>query len=252
MAPLRAAERAFGDLDELEATLRQYVRSDRLRVFRFDAPPRLGDQELSVRALTPAEALAARGTFLVYGQRPQAAQPVLAEALGLDPDQPLAHQSMGYLHFRQNQLDEAEDWFARAVALESSGYLSHFYSAVLTRPTDAAGPARIESALRRTIELNPAFAPAYARLADRLGRHDDRMEEAAALARRAAQLEPDNGAYWVGLGQILTRLDRPEYARAAGQNGLVAARSAEIRELARAFLESLGPVGTPEPSGRDR
>ena len=165
--PLQAAERAFGNLDQLDAALRQYVRSDRLRFFRFDAPPKLGDHELSARELTSAEALAARGTFLVYGQRPQAAQPLLAQALALDPDQPLAHESMGYLHYRQNQRDEAEKWFSRAVALEASGYLSHFYSAVLTRSTDAAGPVRIESALRRTIELNPAFAPAYARLADR-------------------------------------------------------------------------------------
>ena len=159
---------------------------------------------------------------------------------------------MGYLHYRQNERDEAEKWFLRAAALESSGYLSHFYSAVLARSTDADGPARIESALRRTIELNPAFAPAYARLADRVGHHDDRWEEAVTLARRAAQLEPDNGAYWIVLGQMLVRLDRFEDARAAGQNGLVAARSVEVRELARAFLERLEPVETPETPGRER
>jgi tetratricopeptide (TPR) repeat protein len=152
--PLQAAGRAFGDLDQLDAALREYVRSDRLSFFRLDAPRKIGDRELSVRELTSAEALAARGTFLVYGQRPKAAQPPLAEALELDPDQPLAHESMGYLHYRQNERDEAEKWFSLAVALESSGYLSHFYSAVLTRSTDADRPARIESALRRTIERN--------------------------------------------------------------------------------------------------
>ena len=71
--PLQAAERAFGDLDQLDAALREYVRSDRLSFFRLDAPRRLGDHELSARELTTAEALAARGTFLVYGQRPKAA-----------------------------------------------------------------------------------------------------------------------------------------------------------------------------------
>ena len=85
-----------------------------------------------------------------------------------------------------------------------------------------------------------------------VGRHDDQLEAAATLARRAAQLDPDNGAYWIGLGQLLVRLDRLENARAAGENGLVAARSAEVRELARAFLESLEPVETREPPARDQ
>ena len=51
--PLQAAERAFGNLDQLAAALRQYVRSDRLSFFRFDAPPKLGDYELWARELTP-------------------------------------------------------------------------------------------------------------------------------------------------------------------------------------------------------
>ena len=250
--PLEAAEHAFGDLDELDTALRTYARSDRLGFFRLDAPREIGDERLAVRELSRAEALAARGTFLVYGQRPEAARPLLAEALDLDPDQPQAHESMGYLHYRQNERDEAEEWFSRAVALESGGYLSHFYSAVLTRSTDADGPARIVAALRRAIELNPAFAPAYARLAGRLGRHDERLEEAATLARRAAQLEPDNGAYWIALGQVLVRLDRFEEARAAGRNGRVAARSQEVRELAEQFLESLAPVEARQPPGGDQ
>jgi tetratricopeptide (TPR) repeat protein len=47
-----------------------------------------------------------------------------------------------------------------------------------------------ERAFRRSIELNPEFADAYAQLAWAIGRAPDRTEEAAQLMLKAVKLAP--------------------------------------------------------------
>jgi len=245
LEPLEAAEQAFGDLEQLEAELRDYVRSKRWRSLKVSVPktaPANADSNAAafeVRTLSDADALAVRGTFLVNGQRPRAAHPLLAEALELDPDQALAHESLGYLHFRLNEHDTAAIWFRRAIALDPGSHLSHYYSAILTRATgNADASAQAERHLRRTLELNPTFAPAYARLSALCARDETRtrMDEAVALASQAVTLEPDNVGYWVDLGQLQLSLDRPDDARDAAERGLAVARGANTKELAASFM----------------
>lgn len=239
--PLEAAARAFGDLDELERTLAAYVRSERLSFLRLNVPTAADGQLAPVRVLTPAESLSRRGTALVEGERPEQATPLLVAALALAPDQPLAHESLGRLQYLQNRPEDAAAWFTRAVALDDGRYLSHFYLALLRRAPDGTRDSQTDEELRRTIELNPSFAPAYARLAYRRGLEHDGLTEAVRLARRAAQLEPGNGAYWISLGELLARRDHMTEARAAGRNGQLVARTPEVRALASAFLDELGP-----------
>jgi len=248
LEPLEAAAQAFGDLEQLEATLRDYVRSKRWRSLKISVPETATadpDSAISsaaafqVRALPDADALAVRGAFLVNGQRPRAAHPLLVEALELDPSQSLAHESLGYLHFRLNEHDAAATWFRRAIALDPGSYLSHYYSAILARATgNADASPQTEHHLRRTIELNPTFAPAYARLSALSARDATRrrMNEAVALARQAVTLEPDNAGYWVDLGQLQLSLDRTDDARDAAERGLAVARSANTKELAASFM----------------
>ena len=238
--PLEAAELAFGDLERVGGALKEYVRADKLRSLRVDVAARSDDETVRVRALLPAESLAVRGNFLVHGERPLAAEPLLVKALELDPNQSLAHESMGYLHFRQNEHAAAATWFRQAVALDSSSYLPHYYSAILTRATGGAdASARTERHLRRAVELNPMFAPAYARLADHCAQDETRLEEAVSLAEKTIELEPDNPGYWVDLGYLLLKVDRPRDARAAGGRALAVARESRTRKLAASLLQSV-------------
>lgn len=252
-SPVEAGALAFGNVSQLERALTAYVHAGRFRAVRMEIPQPQGapaDQhegvELRIRALSPAESLAVRAGFLVDGERPAAALPLLAEALRLDPTETSVLEALGCFHFQQNNPVEAARWFDRAIESGSASHLAYFYRAILAGPAPGlvAGEdvVRAEGLLRRAIDLNAEFAPAYVQLADLYGQSAGRMEEALSLMRRATELEPDNAAYWVDRGRLLLRLHRVEEAQAAGQQGLAVVRAASARELVEAFLREFEPA----------
>ena len=195
-----------------------------------------------------------RGDFLAYGERPEAARPLLMKALTLGEAsgraQALASEALGYLHFRANEHTDAARWFNRATRDPSGSHLAFFYRAIVSLAVSGSGDsagertpesvsASVERDLRRSIELNPGFAPAYSRLSGLLER-EGRLDEAADIAAWAAELEPDNGRYWVDTGLLLLQLSRVEEAVAAGEQALRVARDEGIRALALSLLQSLG------------
>lgn len=243
--PVEAGALAFGNLSQLEPALKAYVHADRFRTIRLDGA-RYGDDgiELRVRPLSPAESLAARAGFLVDGERPAAALPLLTEALRQNPKDASVLEALGRFHFQHNNPIEAARWFDRAIESEAASYLAYFYRAILASPVPG-GCAAEESVghLQRAISLNPRFAPAYVRLADHYAQGASRLEEALPLLRRATEIEPDHAAYWVDLGRLLLRLHRLEEAQAAGQQGLAVVRAASSRRLVEAFLGEFEPGG---------
>jgi tetratricopeptide (TPR) repeat protein len=232
---LDAARAAFGSLPQLERALRAYVGNRAFRTVRAgmpgwktgtagDAPP-----EFRVRPLSEAEALIVRARFLVDGERSEAALPLLNEAMRQAPQRTAVFETLGCLYFRQNKPAEAVGWFDRAIASGSASYLAHYYRALI----DAR---RREHDLRRAIELNPAFAPAYAQLADLYAADAAVSLDALPLLRRATELEPAAAAHWIRLGHLLLLVDRPQEARAAAKQGLASARAAPVRALAQDLL----------------
>ncbi|MBI4519204.1 MAG: tetratricopeptide repeat protein [Gemmatimonadetes bacterium] len=232
--PVEAGRLAFGDLSALDETLWEYLQAGRFRALRFEVDPvaEPGPAEAGpnvLKALSPAEALAIRAGVLLDGERPAAALPLLTEAVALDPKAAPALETLGRFHFQQNNPIEAARWFDRAIGSGSPSYVAHYYTAILTRTVmgaslsarrEAGGERREardseEQHLRLAIALNPTFAPAYARLGSliaesgegrstpgerreaRGGREagGERLVEAVELARRAAELEPDNTSY---------------------------------------------------------
>ena len=210
----------IADVSHLESALSAYVRNGRLRALRIEIPQPIDRAEdgglplINVRTVGVAQSLAVRAGCLADGERPAAAQPLLTQALAADPNDPSVLETLGYLRFQQNKPTDAAAWFDRAIATGQAGYLAYFYRAILAGPvpTQAGGAGRAGGAgetvpaadyLKKTIELNPGFAPAYARLADIYGGDSGRQEEALPLMRRAVELEPDNPTYRIGLGKLL-------------------------------------------------
>ena len=237
------------DIAHMKRTLAGYAGST-LRTIRIGVPPATagGSDEPApppaLRSLARAEALAIRAQGLLDGERPMAASPVLKEALGLDQDAAVVLECLGYFYFRQNQSREAADAFDRAIRGGSASYLAYYYRAVLSDRRN--GENSIESDLRRAIELNPAFATAYARLADFYVQLE-RLEPALPLMRSAVALEPGYALYWVDLGRLLLRLNRPVEAREAGEQGLAAVGERGSRGAIEAFLKDLARAQTDGP-----
>jgi len=105
----------------------------------------------------------------------------------------------------------ARDAYAAAAALQPSEPKWPFHLAVVESRLGHADDAIRD--MRRAIELNPTFAPAYWRLG--LWLLDQNQTEGAERAfNRATDIDPNDRAGWIGLARVY--LQRDENARAAG------------------------------------
>ena len=211
----QAVEMALGPLYRLEAHLTEYVAGDEFRFFTY--PLGLKEQVgLEVSSLSPAEAFSFRAAFLVRNDRAAEAQDLIYRALSVNPNEALAFESLGYLHYRGGRRYEAFDAFETAVNLGSSSYLSHYLYAYLAatekHETDTAR-SRIESSLRRAIQLRPGFPYSYSALASHFLRQNEKLEEAVDLATTACRLEPSNMRLLQTLGHSFLSLERLDEAR---------------------------------------
>lgn len=227
--PVTAATRAFGDLKQLQSNLEAYIRQGSFNYFKLSTSTGVDDTAFKLRALTETQADAVRADFLAYNQRAADARPLLDHVLQEDPQNVLAHETMGFLEFRVGHVEEARKWYERAVKLDSQSYIAHYYYAAMSINA-GAGPdddAQVESSLRAAIKLNPSFAPAFNSLAAFEGMRHRNLDEAHMMALTATQLDPGNVGYRVTGANVLMEMDRGKDAVAVLRNALRVAKSPE-------------------------
>jgi Tfp pilus assembly protein PilF len=212
--PVTAATRAFGDLKRLEYELNQYIQTRTgFSYFKMAAATEVDDTTFKARPLTPTEADALRADFLAYNQRTADARALLDSILRDDPKNVLAHETMGYLAFRDHHIDEARKWYEQAVQLDSQSYFANYYYAAMSmNGPDTTNDPQVENSLRTAIKLNPSFAPAFDSLAIFLGMRHRSLDEARMFALTAVSLDPGNVQYRVNLSQVWMAMGKPENA----------------------------------------
>lgn len=222
--PVTAAEKSFGDLKKLQSALEDYInRSVYMHMVLSSAAAPIDESSYTARALTETEYNAARADVLAYIQRLKESRELLDAVLKADPNNIQAHETMGFLEYREGHREEARKWYEEAVKLGSQNYLAHFYFADLSlgRPGEEKDK-EIEESLRAAIRLNPGFSPAYEQLASVLmssGRNQDAItvlqdlvkvvgnrSEGVAAKRRIAQIEQ--------MQEAIARADAEAKARA--------------------------------------
>jgi len=236
-----AGARAFGDPTALVHQLEAYIHQRVFSSLRVARPTTSDDSNYFLREIPLAESLAIRADILLHNDRLAEARKLLDDALWLNPELPLANESMGFLLFRQGDRAGAEKWFAAAAELDSQNALAHFYHALaMAREGEEIGDFEAtEKHLLRAIQLNPDFAPAYSTLALAYATQDTRLEEALRLARYAAQLEPGALEHQLRVGSVLLRMERADEAQRIAQRVATAAKTEEDRAAAAVFLEQV-------------
>lgn len=212
--PVEAAQRAFGDVRQLERSLDDYIHLAAYLVFKLPTTIEVDDSKFQAQPLTPPQSEALRADFVAYNQRISDAQSLLDQVLKDDPNNTSAHETMGYLAFRAGKLDEAKKWYSEAVQLDSHSYLAHYYFAAMSAESSgtSADDAQIENSLRTAIKLNPEFAPSFDALAVFLARHHRNLDEAHMMGLTAVSLEPENIGYRINVANVLVTMQRPEAA----------------------------------------
>ncbi len=223
-----AAQQVFGDLTQLQKTLESYVAQSRFKYFTITTATDVDDNAFKVRALARPQANAVRADFLAYNQRTKDARALLSEVLRDDPNNVSAHETMGYLEFRENNLEAARKWYEQAVKLDSQSYLAHYYFAAISMRAGSFSQAEgVEASLRIAIKLNPNFAPAYDQLAAFYGIRHEKLEEAHMLNLQAVQLDPGQLGYRLNTASVLTEAERYTDAIAVLQNAMNIAQTPE-------------------------
>lgn len=200
-----AAARAFGDLAQLQSALESYIQRLVFRAVRLTNLHDPGEASFTVQSVTAAQADAIRADFLAYNHRENDARALLSEVLRAEPNNVLAHETMGYLEFRAGHLAQAEHWYEGAVELDSQSYLANYYlaSIVMNRRQDAKDDKRIEGCLRKAIKLNPSYAPSYDRLALFYETRGENLDQAHNLSLQAMQLDSGNVSFRLHAAHIL-------------------------------------------------
>ena len=238
VAPVEAATRAFGDLQRLQSELDRYVRQPSFYSFKMAASTEVDDLAFKVQTLTPVQADALRADFLAYNERTADARSLLDHVLQEDPNNVSAHETMGFLEFRQGHLDEAKKWYAKAVQMDSQSYLAHYYFAAMSMNGSATSSedAQIESSLRSAIKLNSSFAPAFDMLAVFLGTHHRNLDEAHMMALTAVTLDPGNVRYRINVANALLMMEKGRSAVQVLQGAAKLAKTPEEAEAVDSLL----------------
>lgn len=206
--PATAAQQTFGDLKKLQAALSSYTNRMSYTVLKIDSAAAPIDPKSMVAVpITPAQADAYRADVLAYDGRTTDAHALLDEILKTDPNNVLAHETMGFLAFHAGDHAEAKKWYAQAVALDSKSFLAQYYFAMLSLMDGDTGP-QAEASLQAAIKLNPRYAPAYDGLAQLYGRRHENLDVAHMMSLQAVELEPDNLNFRLNAANVLMEANR--------------------------------------------
>jgi tetratricopeptide (TPR) repeat protein len=225
--PVTAATRAFGDLTHLQSQLNSYVQGANYKAFRLKQPPGLYETTYKTQPVTVAQANAVRADFLAYNQREKDARALLDQVFKDDPNNTLAHETMGQMEFRAGHLEQAQNWYEQAVKLDSQSYLANYYFAAIAMNRGASEEmgSQIESSLQKAIKLNPSFAPSYDRLAMFYNLSRKNLDQAHILELQAVQHDPGNVAFRVNTAYILVNMQRENDAVTVLQTALKMAKN---------------------------
>lgn len=157
--------------------LRHYVRGPMGNPVTVSIPPRAGPEcpvAATVRRVPHLEALTFTAQALADGERPEAAVPLLARALRLDPGDAEALETLGFVHFQGNRPREAAAVFDQVIAAGNASHIGYYYRALLAGPvpqrSDGSGSVQPLEYLKTAVRLNPRFAPARERLREVSGK----------------------------------------------------------------------------------
>lgn len=229
---LRSAPVDFGTGEGLEKELREYVRR-KVPVLRA-AAGKSDEVTLAVRPMAYPEVLVRLGSLLAAQEdRLEAAAGHFRAAAERRPSDPGALAGLADVVHRQGRRDEALDLYRQAYAAGGHGFLLDYrYAKCLLDAGDSGDLAQALSALRRSVELQPHFAPARSLL------EAAQSKQSAIDARRAEAIAHNRFAE--RYNEVVRVLNEGDLRRAKTlTEELVAASVGAQAEEARTLLEQI-------------
>ncbi|MBX3738040.1 MAG: hypothetical protein KF715_15205 [Candidatus Didemnitutus sp.] len=241
---------AFGaDYATFGRKLAEYLKEGHYALQRFRVPFADIDAKLIVRPASEAEVERTKGVLLLGSRRGEtaAALPYLQRATQLAPSDPLAWQTLAEAHAMAKNNRLAAEHFARAIAAGSRSYYAHYgYAVAKMQASDVTeenfSPVlalEVAKAMRKALELNPRFVPAYQGLAGVVSALEVYEPADRQLLEQGARLAPDDVAIDVGLGVADIREGNERRGRQRLELALVDPHATgDLKQFARRLLHA--------------
>jgi tetratricopeptide (TPR) repeat protein len=238
--PVEAAEKAFGNLKQLQSALESYINASQYKqlVMKSAAAP-IDESSYTVKAVTSIEADAERAEILALVQREKESRDLVDSILKADPNNAHAREVMGSIEFRAGNREAARKWFSEAVKLDPQNYLANYYFASIAMEGGGADDAEIESSLRAAIEINPKYAPAYDRLGSFFAMRHKNLDEALSLELKAIKLDPGNLYFRLNTSNVLSVSQRYDEAITVLESAAKLARNPGELAMAQSRIEEV-------------
>jgi tetratricopeptide (TPR) repeat protein len=239
-------------LPQMEIQLRAYLQRGEFKPVEWTVSRNLSAPELlTMRALTPVEVYFRLGDELFRINRPDAAAGYFAQARQLAPASPLPYEGLGLLAAERGQSDDALFDLKKALQLNSSSFLAHYFYArekyaltanaqdeyVKLNDGDAAD---IRGELQKSISLMPDFAPAHELLGFFEMVQGENLATAEQQLQLAIRLEPENQSYLLTLAQAQWRNKDSDAARLTLGPLLLPVADAKLRAFAAQMIREMG------------
>jgi len=117
--------------------------------------------------------------------------------------------------------------------------LALWFAPALVVFNDAGAVRALGTSLRAAIQSNPAFAPAYERLAAYLGMNHKNMDEAFSLIKTAVKLDPGNFYFRMNAGSVLMGMGKYTDAAATYGAAVKLARNPQQAAMAQTQVDQV-------------
>lgn len=250
--PKEAFTEAFQmDYATMEKELKKYVeqRTFRIQIASFKNKLTF-DADMKVSPMSEADAKATLGDLLYHSNRIKEAETHLQTALSLDADSVLANTALGLVKARQRNFPEAKKYLEKAVRLDEKNYMVQYrYAYALSREgmseqnfvmnySDEQA-AKIQQALKKSIQLNPNYAESYALYAFVSIVQNKGIDEAIQLMNKAVQLAPGNQWYHLRIAELYRNKEDFANARKIAEKIAQTADEHDLRGHAQNLIRSI-------------
>jgi tetratricopeptide (TPR) repeat protein len=239
---IEAAQQAFGDLKEFGKVIEAYSRQTMFHAALYKNGQQAADKTYTVRNLPPAEVLALRGDCAAHRNQLEQAQPLIAQALQLEPNLAIGHEALGYYLYRKEDNKGADLEMKRATELGATSFVAPYYHGTLLLRGGLGAPDVLQEAIKsfaKATQMNPQFAPAFEGLAQAYSLSPDTQKQAVNAGIEAMKLDPATHVYAINLIHLLVNDNRHDDARKLAQSLLDKTKSAEEAQTARELLEQI-------------
>jgi tetratricopeptide (TPR) repeat protein len=165
---------------------------------------------------------------------------LVSRTLRDDPQNPLASEVMGSIQFTKGDVPAALKWYDKAAELNPQDHLDFYYAAILElKQGESNHDPKVEADLRKAIQLEPTFAPAYDALANLYCSRHENLVEAHKLNTRAIELDPGNITYLIDDASIFMVQHENDNALVVLKTAEQLAKTSEQLGLVHAELEKI-------------